>query len=107
MILNPNRYLYKLAYILIGCYGDGKKWALAETITAFAWALDASTVSAISNDIFATSYQNLARGLPRSKLYYSRERRRRMVMFFSLISFRELSLCIGSGLGLPDPKHSG
>jgi hypothetical protein len=37
---------------LIGCYKDGKKWALAETITAFALALDASTVSAIANDIF-------------------------------------------------------
>jgi hydroxymethylglutaryl-CoA reductase len=53
---------------LIGCYGDGKKWALAETITAFALALDVSTVRAIANDIFAASHQNLARGLPRSKL---------------------------------------
>jgi NADP-dependent 3-hydroxy-3-methylglutaryl-CoA reductase len=53
---------------LIGCYGDGKKWALAETITAFALALDVSTVSVIANDTFAASHQNLARGLPRSKL---------------------------------------
>jgi len=53
---------------LIGCYGDGKKWALAETIAAFALALDASTVSAIANDTFAASHQNLARGLPRSNL---------------------------------------
>ncbi|KAH8586634.1 hydroxymethylglutaryl-CoA reductase [Bisporella sp. PMI_857] len=40
----------------IGCYRDGKKWALAETIAAFALALDTSTVSAIANDIFASSY---------------------------------------------------
>jgi hydroxymethylglutaryl-CoA reductase len=53
---------------LIGCYRDGKKWALAETITAFALALDVSTVSAIANDTFAASHQNLAQGLPRSKL---------------------------------------
>jgi hypothetical protein len=31
-------------------------------------ALDVSTVSAIANDTFAASHQNLARGLPRSKL---------------------------------------
>jgi hydroxymethylglutaryl-CoA reductase len=53
---------------LIGCYKDGKKWALAETITAFALALDVSTVSAIANDTFAASHQNLAQSLPRSKL---------------------------------------
>jgi hydroxymethylglutaryl-CoA reductase len=53
---------------LIGCYGGGKKWALAETITAFALALDVSTVSAIASDTFAASHQNLARGLSRSKL---------------------------------------
>lgn len=47
---------------LIGCYGDGKKWALAETIVVFALALDASTVSTIANDIFASSHQSLARG---------------------------------------------
>ncbi|KAH6705253.1 hydroxymethylglutaryl-CoA reductase [Leptodontidium sp. MPI-SDFR-AT-0119] len=41
---------------LIGCYGDGKKWALAKTIAAFALALDASTVSAIANDTFALSH---------------------------------------------------
>jgi NADP-dependent 3-hydroxy-3-methylglutaryl-CoA reductase len=53
---------------LIGCYGDGKKWALAETIAAFALALDASTVSAIANDTFASSHQNLARGPRQSKM---------------------------------------
>jgi hydroxymethylglutaryl-CoA reductase len=53
---------------LIRCYGDGKKWALAETIAAFALALDASTVSAIANDTFASSHQNLARGLRQSKM---------------------------------------
>jgi hydroxymethylglutaryl-CoA reductase len=34
---------------LIKCYGDGKKWALAETVTAFALALDVS----------ATGYQQV------------------------------------------------
>jgi hydroxymethylglutaryl-CoA reductase len=53
---------------LIVCYKDGKKWALTETITAFALALDVSTVNAIANDTFAASHQNLARGPPRSKL---------------------------------------
>lgn len=47
---------------------DGKKWALAETIAAFALALDASTVSAIANDTFAASHPNLARGLRQSKM---------------------------------------
>ncbi|RFU35542.1 hypothetical protein B7463_g819, partial [Scytalidium lignicola] len=46
---------------LIGCHGVGKKFALAETIAAFALALDVSTVSAITNDTFAKSHQNLAR----------------------------------------------
>ena len=41
---------------LIKCYKDGKKWALTETIAVFALALDASTVSAIINDIFASSH---------------------------------------------------
>jgi hydroxymethylglutaryl-CoA reductase len=45
---------------LIGCYRDRKKWALAKTITAFALALDVSTVSAIANNTFAASHQNLA-----------------------------------------------
>ncbi len=45
-----------------------KKGALAETITAFALAVDVSTVSAIANDTFVANHQNLARGLPRSKL---------------------------------------
>jgi hydroxymethylglutaryl-CoA reductase len=53
---------------LIRCYGDGKKWALAETIAAFALALDASTVSAIANDTFAASHQKLARGSRQSKM---------------------------------------
>jgi NADP-dependent 3-hydroxy-3-methylglutaryl-CoA reductase len=53
---------------LIGCYGAGKKWALAETIAAFALALDVSTVSAIANDTFTASHQNLARGPRRNKL---------------------------------------
>jgi hypothetical protein len=41
---------------LIGYYRDGKKWALAEIITAFALALNVSTVSAIANDTFAVSH---------------------------------------------------
>ena len=53
---------------LIGYYRDKKKQALAKTIAAFALALDASTISAIANDIFAASYQNLARGQRQSKM---------------------------------------
>ncbi|KAH8815514.1 hydroxymethylglutaryl-coenzyme A reductase family protein [Xylogone sp. PMI_703] len=52
----------------IGCYGEGKKLALAETIAAFALALDISTVSAMANDTFSQSHQDLARDQPQSKL---------------------------------------
>jgi hypothetical protein len=47
---------------------DAMETALAETIAAFALALDASTVSAIANDTFASSHQNLARGPRQSKI---------------------------------------
>ncbi|KAK1978096.1 hydroxymethylglutaryl-CoA reductase [Colletotrichum cereale] len=46
---------------LIHCSGAGKKFALAETIAAFALALDLSTVGAIGNDSFAQSHERLAR----------------------------------------------
>jgi NADP-dependent 3-hydroxy-3-methylglutaryl-CoA reductase len=52
----------KEALELIGCSGAGRKWALAETVAAFALALDISTVSAIANDTFSASHQRLARG---------------------------------------------
>jgi hydroxymethylglutaryl-CoA reductase len=45
---------------LISYYKSGKKWALIETIIAFALALDISIISAIISDTFVTSYQNLA-----------------------------------------------
>jgi hydroxymethylglutaryl-CoA reductase len=46
---------------MIKCAGEGRKWALAETIAAFALALDISTVSAMADDIFAKSHERLAR----------------------------------------------
>jgi NADP-dependent 3-hydroxy-3-methylglutaryl-CoA reductase len=58
----------KEALELIGCYGAGRKWALAETVAAFALALDVSTVSAIADNTFAASHERLARGEKTSKL---------------------------------------
>lgn len=58
----------KEALELIGCSGAGKKFALAETIAAFALALDISTVSAICTDTFAASHQNFARAPKESKI---------------------------------------
>lgn len=46
---------------LINCYGEGKKWALAETIASFALALDISTISAMGNDTFSLSHERFAR----------------------------------------------
>lgn len=47
---------------MLDCTGPGRKWALAETIAAFALALDLSTASSISSNTKATSHQRLARG---------------------------------------------
>ena len=46
---------------MLGCEGQDKKWAFAETVAAFCLALDVSTASAISNDTFATAHKVLAR----------------------------------------------
>jgi NADP-dependent 3-hydroxy-3-methylglutaryl-CoA reductase len=46
---------------MIKCAGQGRKWALAETMAAFALALDISTVSAMADDTFAKSHERLAR----------------------------------------------
>jgi len=46
---------------LLNCVGEGKKWALAETICAFALALDLSTLSAVGNDTFSQSHARMAR----------------------------------------------
>jgi len=46
---------------LLGCVGEGRKWALAETICAFALALDLSTLSAVANDTFSQSHARMAR----------------------------------------------
>lgn len=58
----------KEALELIGCYGDGKKWAFAETIAAFSLSLEISTLAAMANDTFAASHKSLARGGKTSKL---------------------------------------
>ncbi|KAF2803904.1 hydroxymethylglutaryl-CoA reductase [Mytilinidion resinicola] len=47
---------------IIGCFGPGKKFALAETVAAFCLALDLSTASAFADDTFSQSHQRLARG---------------------------------------------
>ncbi|KAH7407953.1 hydroxymethylglutaryl-CoA reductase [Cadophora sp. MPI-SDFR-AT-0126] len=57
----------KEALELIGCHGEGKKWALAETIAAFSLALELSTLGALATDTFASSHKDLARGT-KSKL---------------------------------------
>jgi hydroxymethylglutaryl-CoA reductase len=46
---------------IVKCAGEGRKWALAETMAAFALALDASTISAMADDTFAKSHERLAR----------------------------------------------
>jgi NADP-dependent 3-hydroxy-3-methylglutaryl-CoA reductase len=46
---------------IINCVEEGRKWALAETMAAFALALDISTVSAMADDTFAKSHERLAR----------------------------------------------
>jgi NADP-dependent 3-hydroxy-3-methylglutaryl-CoA reductase len=46
---------------LIGCSGPGKKHALAETVAAFALALEVSTIGAFANDTFAKSHMDFAR----------------------------------------------
>lgn len=51
----------KEALDLLECHGDGKKWQLAESIAAFALALEISTLSAIANDTFSQSHHRLAR----------------------------------------------
>ncbi|KAK0101609.1 hypothetical protein ONS95_006772 [Cadophora gregata] len=56
------------SFELIGCYGAGKKWALAETITSFALALDANIVSADTKENFGACPQNLVRGQRQSKM---------------------------------------
>lgn len=58
----------KEALEMIGCYGEGKKFALAETIASFCLALDLSTISAIATDSFAQSHQRLARDNRMAKL---------------------------------------
>jgi hypothetical protein len=51
----------KEAFELIGCYGARRKWALAETVAAFALALDVGTISAIASNTFVASHERLAR----------------------------------------------
>ena len=46
---------------LLRCYGDGKKWALAESIATFALALEPSTCAALANDTFSAGHQKLTR----------------------------------------------
>ncbi|KAF4553961.1 Hydroxymethylglutaryl-coenzyme A reductase-like protein [Elsinoe fawcettii] len=51
----------KEALEMIGCAGKDRKWALAETVAAFALALDISTASAMADDTFSNSHQKMAR----------------------------------------------
>lgn len=46
---------------LIGCYGSGNGYKLAEIIASFCLALDLSTLSALANDEFAKSHELLGR----------------------------------------------
>ncbi|KAF3909625.1 hypothetical protein AA313_de0207002 [Arthrobotrys entomopaga] len=58
----------KEALQIIGCYGPGKKYALAETIAAFCMALDLSTTGAGTTNTFSQSHERLARGSRTSKI---------------------------------------
>lgn len=49
------------ALTLLNCFGPGKKWSLAESVAAFALALEISTIGALANDTFAAAHKRLAR----------------------------------------------
>ena len=51
----------KEALEMIGCAGPGKKWALAETVAAFALALDVSTLGSVASNTKAASHQRMTR----------------------------------------------
>jgi hydroxymethylglutaryl-CoA reductase (NADPH) len=54
---------------LMGCYGTGKLFRLAEIITATCLALDISTASAIVANEFVRAHENLGRNRPSEKLF--------------------------------------
>ena len=45
----------------IGCAGTGRKWALAETIAAFALVTDVSTAASVASNTKSSGHQKLAR----------------------------------------------
>lgn len=51
----------KEALEMLGCQGAGRKWALAETIAAFALACDASVGCAVASNTHTASHQRFAR----------------------------------------------
>ncbi len=46
---------------MIGCAGPGKKWALAETVAAFALAGEISVAAAVTSNTKASGHYKLAR----------------------------------------------
>ncbi len=46
---------------MIGCAGQGKKWALAETIAAFALVADVSVAAAVASNTKTAAHNKFAR----------------------------------------------
>lgn len=51
----------KEALKMIGCAGPGRKWALAETMAAFALAADISVGAAVASNTHASAHYSFAR----------------------------------------------
>ncbi len=46
---------------MIGCVGQGKKWALAETVAAFALVADVSVAASVASNTHTAGHYKLAR----------------------------------------------
>ena len=46
---------------IVGCAGPGRKWALAETIAAFALVTDVNTAASVASNTKSGGHQKLAR----------------------------------------------
>lgn len=54
---------------MIGCAGPGRKWALAETMAAFALVADVSLAASVASNTKTSGHQKLAREVkPLAKL---------------------------------------
>ena len=46
---------------MIGCAGPGRKWALAETVAAFALVADVSVAASVASNMHTSGHLKLAR----------------------------------------------